>query len=40
MVGLDDGKPGAVMTIHTFGDYTERFHPHIYPVKFPRGNLI
>ncbi|ODS31020.1 MAG: putative transposase, partial [Candidatus Scalindua rubra] len=29
-VGLEDGRPGAVMTIHTFGDYAEKFHPHIH----------
>lgn len=27
---MDNGKPGAVMTIHTFGDYAEKFHPHIH----------
>jgi len=29
-IGLSDGVPGVVMTIHTFGDYMEKFHPHIH----------
>ncbi len=27
---MDNGKPGAIMTIHTFGDYAEKLHPHIH----------
>ncbi len=26
--GLKTGIPGLVMTIHTFGNYPEKFHPH------------
>ena len=29
-IGLPDGVPGAVMTIHTFGNYMEKFHPHLH----------
>jgi len=29
-IGLSDGVPGMVMTIHTFGDYMEKFHPHLH----------
>ncbi len=29
-IGLADGVPGVVMTIHTFGDYPEKFHPHLH----------
>ena len=29
-IGLTDGVPGVVMTIHTFGDYMEKFHPHLH----------
>ena len=29
-IGLTDGIPGVVMTIHTFGDYMEKFHPHLH----------
>lgn len=29
-VGLSDGVPGAVMTIHPFGYYMEKFPPHIH----------
>ena len=29
-IGLADGVPGVVMTIHTFGDYMEKFHPHLH----------
>ncbi|MFQ5835444.1 MAG: transposase zinc-binding domain-containing protein [bacterium] len=29
-IGLKDGVPGVVMTIHTFGDYADKFHPHIH----------
>ena len=28
--GMDDGVPGMVMTIHTFGDYPDKYHPHIH----------
>lgn len=28
--GSFDGVPGVVMTIHTFGDYMEKFHPHLH----------
>lgn len=28
-VGLENGRLGAVMTIHTFGNYAEKFHTHI-----------
>ena len=31
-IGLQDGAPGVVMTIHTFGDYPEKFHPHIHAI--------
>jgi hypothetical protein len=27
---LENGRPGAVITIHIFGDYAEKFHPHIH----------
>ncbi|MEE8184888.1 MAG: hypothetical protein V3T96_00625 [Thermodesulfobacteriota bacterium] len=26
---LKDGISGVVMTIQTFGDYADKFHPHI-----------
>jgi len=29
-IGLTDGAPGVVMTIHTFGNYMEKFHPHLH----------
>jgi len=29
--GLDDGIPGMIMVIHTFGDYA-RFHPHLHAI--------
>ena len=31
-VGLQDGAPGVVLSIHTFGDYPEKFHPHIHAI--------
>ncbi|KAA3593402.1 MAG: transposase [Candidatus Scalindua sp. AMX11] len=31
-VGLENGRPGAIMTIHTFGNYAEKFHPHIHAI--------
>ena len=31
-IGLEDGRPGAAMTIHTFGNYAEKFHPHIHAI--------
>jgi len=31
-IGLTDGRPGVVMSIHSFGDYPEKFHPHKVPV--------
>lgn len=30
VVGLPDGLLGAVMAIHTFGDYAKKWHPHIH----------
>ena len=32
VIGLQDGAPGVVMSIHTFGDYPEKFHPHIHAI--------
>ncbi len=29
-VQLKEGVPGVVMAIHTFGEYPEKFHPHIH----------
>ena len=31
-IGLSDGVPGVVITIHTFGDYMEKFHPHLHAI--------
>jgi DTW domain-containing protein YfiP len=31
VLGLDDGIPGVIMVIHTFGDYA-RFHPHLHAI--------
>jgi len=31
VLGLDDGIPGMIMVIHTFGDYA-RFHPHLHAI--------
>jgi hypothetical protein len=30
VIGLPEGLLGAVMTIHTFGDYAKKWHPHIH----------
>jgi len=30
--GLQTGIPGLVMTIHTFGNYPEKFHPHLHAI--------
>jgi hypothetical protein len=30
--GLKTGIPGLVMTIHTFGNYPEKFHPHLHAI--------
>jgi hypothetical protein len=30
VIGLPDGLLGAVMAIHTFGDYAKKWHPHIH----------
>ena len=32
-IGLTDGRPGVVLSIHSFGDYPEKFYPHIHPVR-------
>ena len=32
VIGLQDGAPGVVMSIHTFGDYPEKFHSHIHAI--------
>jgi len=29
---LTDGRPGVVLSIHSFGDYPEKFHPHIHAI--------
>ena len=29
-IGLKDAVPGVVMTIHTFGAFPQKFHPHIH----------
>ena len=31
-IGLKDAIPGVVRTIHSFGDYPNRFHPHIHAI--------
>jgi len=31
-IGLEDGVPGVVMAIQTFGDYADRFHPHLHAI--------
>jgi len=31
-IDLPDGVPGVVMAIHTFGDYPEKYHPHIHAI--------
>ena len=30
VIGLQNGAPGVVLSLHTFGDYPEKFHPHIH----------
>jgi len=32
VIGLQDGAPGVALAIHTFGDYPEKFHPHIHAI--------
>src|SRR3989337_4039968 len=32
VIGLQDGVPGVVLSIHTFGDYPEKFHTHIHAI--------
>ena len=32
VVGLKEGVPGVVMTIHTFGVSPEKFHPHLHAI--------
>ncbi len=32
VIGFQDGAPGVVLSIHTFGDYPEKFHPHIHAI--------
>ena len=32
VIGLQDGVPGVVLSLHTFGDYPEKFHPHIHAI--------
>lgn len=32
VVQLKNGVPGAVMAIHTFGEYPDKFHPHIHVI--------
>jgi hypothetical protein len=29
-IGVGDAVPGAVLTIHTFGDFPHKWHPHIH----------
>ena len=29
-IGLEEDVPGVVMAIQTFGDYVDRFHPHLH----------
>ena len=31
-IGLIHGRLGVVMSIHSFGDYPEKFHPHIHAI--------
>ncbi|MGA1825106.1 MAG: transposase [bacterium] len=31
-LSLEDALPGAVLTIHTFGDFPHKFHPHIHMI--------
>jgi len=32
VVHLKDGIPGVVMAIHTFGEYPDKFHPHVHAI--------
>ena len=32
VVGLKEGVPGVIMTIHSFGGSLENFHPHIHAI--------
>ncbi|MBU2514558.1 transposase [bacterium] len=32
IVRLKDGIPGVVKAIHFFGEYPEKFHPHIHAI--------
>jgi len=32
VTGLETGVPGLVMTIHTFGNYPDKFHPHLHAI--------
>ena len=32
VIELQDGIPGVVLSLHTFGDYPEKFHPHIHAI--------
>jgi len=32
VVGLKNGVPGVVMAIHTFGEYPDKFHPHLHAI--------
>ena len=32
VIGLRDGTLGVVLSLHTFGDYPEKFHPHIHAI--------
>ena len=32
VIGLQDGAPGVVLSLHTFGDYPEKFHPHVHAI--------
>ena len=33
VVHLKNGVPGVVMAIHTFGEYPDKFHPHIHIIS-------
>ena len=37
-IGLSDVVPDAFMTIHTFGEYMQKYHPHLHS-HTPGGNL-
>ena len=32
VVGSKNGVPGVVMAIHTFGEYPDKFHPHLHAI--------